>query len=179
MTDIRIEHLDRDRLSEARKLVWRIFPLQNPFERVSFWAIANRNSPLMRGMMAFVGVADILDFWGAIDQETGTLVGTTGLYQYTRDAAEAVWLAWFCVAPEARRRGIGSRLLDFSIEEAKRTGRKYLRLYTSDRPGAAAAQILYESRGLEVVAKKRRLFHTTIYRELRLELTPNPHFSQL
>ena len=173
MTDIRIEHLERDRLSEARELVWRVFPRQNPFERLSFWAIANRNSPLMRGMMAFVGVADILDFWGAIDQETGTLVGTTGLYQYTRDATEAVWLAWFCVAPEVRRRGIGSRLLDFSIEEAKRTGLKYLRLYTSDMPGAAAAQILYESRGLEVVAKKWRLFYTTIYRELQLDSVGN------
>ena len=68
---------------------------------------------------------------------------------------------------------MGSRLLDFSIEEAKLTGRKYLRLYTSDRSGEAAAQILYESRGLEVVAKKRRLFHTTIYRELRLDLVGN------
>ena len=56
MTDIRIEHLDRDRLGAARKLVWRVFPRQNPFERLSFWAIANRNCPLMRGMMAFVGV---------------------------------------------------------------------------------------------------------------------------
>jgi len=173
MTDIRIEHLERNRLPAARKLVWRCFPRQNPFERLSFWAIANRSSPLMRQMMACVGVADFLDFWGAIDQQTGTLLGTTGLYLYTRDATEAVWLAWFCVAPEARRRGIGSRLLDFSIEEAKRTGRKYLRLYTSDRSGEAAAQILYGSRGLEVVAKKRRLFYTTIYRELRLDLVGN------
>ena len=168
ITDIRIEHLERGRLPDARKLVWRCFPRQTLFERLSFLAIANHRSPHMRRMMAWVGVADFLDFWGAIDQQTGTLLGTTGLYQYIHDATEAVWLAWFCVAPEARRRGIGSRLLDFSIEEAKRTGRKYLRLYTSDRSGEAAAQILYESRGLEVVAKKRRLFHTTIYRELRL-----------
>ncbi len=169
MTDIRIEHLDRDRLPAARKLVWRVFPRQNPIERFSFWAIANRGSPLMRRLMAWADVADILDFWGVIDAETGAVLGTTGLYLHTRDAGEAVWLAWFCVAPEARRKGIGSRLLDFSIAEAKRTGRRYLRLYTSDRPGEAAAQCLYESRGLKVVAKKRHLLHTTIYRELPLD----------
>jgi len=173
MTDIRIEHLERKRLSDARKLVWRCFPRQTFFERLSFWAIANHRSPHMRRIMAWVGVADFLDFWGAIDQQTGTLLGTTGLYQYTCDAKEAVWLAWFCVAPEVRRRGIGSRLLDFSIEEAKRTGLQYLRLYTSDRSNEAAAQILYESRGLEVTAKKWRPFYNIIYRQLRLDLIGN------
>jgi len=97
-------------------------------------------------MMAWVGMAGFLDFWGAIDPQTGALLGITGLYQ-----------------------GIGSRLLDFSIEQAKRTGRKYLRLYTSDMSNEAAAQILYESRGLEIVARKWRLFYTVIYRELRLD----------
>ena len=173
MTDIRIEHLERSRLAEARKLVWRCFPRQTLPERLSFWAIANHRSPHMRRLMAWAGVADFLDFWGAIDQQTGRLLGTTGLYQYTCDAAEAVWLAWFCVAPEVRRRGIGSRLLDFSIAEAKRTGLQYLRLYTSDRKVEAAAQFLYESRGLEVVARKWRPFHTIIYRELRLDLVGN------
>ncbi|MHC4118421.1 MAG: GNAT family N-acetyltransferase [Planctomycetota bacterium] len=173
MTDIRIEHLERDRLRKARKLVWRCFPRQSLFEQLSFWAIEDHASPSTRRIMAWVGVADFLDFWGAIDQQTGKLLGTTGLYQYTRDAAEAVWLAWFCVAPEARRSGIGSRLLDFSIEQAKRTGLKYLRLYTSDMANEAAAQILYESRGLKIVRKKWRPFHTTIYRELRLDRAGN------
>ena len=127
----------------------------------------------MRRMMAWVGVSDFLDFWGAIDRQTGTLLGTTGLYQYTHDATEAVWLAWFCVAPEVRRRGIGSQLLDFSIEQAKRTGLQVLRLYTSDRPNEAAAQVLYESRGLKIAAKKWRPLHTIIYRELRLDPVGN------
>jgi ribosomal protein S18 acetylase RimI-like enzyme len=171
--DIRIEHLEHDRLSDARKLVWLCFPRQSLLERLSFWAIANQNAPYMPLLTAFVGVADFLEFWGAIDQQTGTLLGTTGLYQYNCDVKEAVWLAWFCVHPDVRRRGIGSRLLDFSIEEAKRTGLQYLRLYTSNRPNEAAAQILYESRGLKVTRKKWRPFHTTIYRQLRLDHAGN------
>lgn len=123
-------------------------------------------------------MAGILDFWGAIDEQTGELVGTTGLYQYTRDVTEAVWLAWFCVAPEARRKGIGSRLVDFSIEKAKHTGLQFLRLYTSDRSNEAAAQIVYESRGLEIVARKWRLTHTTVYRELRLDLVTHANVHQ-
>jgi ribosomal protein S18 acetylase RimI-like enzyme len=169
MADTRIEHLDRKQLKEAKKLVRRCFPVQSPGEWLSFWAIANRDSPQMRRMMSWVGVADILDFWGAIDRQTGTMLGTTGLYQYTSDAREAVWLAWLCVAPEARRQGIGSRLLDFSIEEARRSGLPYLRLYTSDMRNEAAAQILYESRGLKITSKKWRPFYQVIYRELRLD----------
>ena len=33
----------------------------------------------------------------------------------------------------------------------------------------AGAQILYESRGLQIVRKKWRLFYTTLYRELQLD----------
>jgi len=169
VADMRIEHLDRDRLSEARKLVWRCFPHQTLPERFSFWAIAHRESPSMRWLMARFGVADFLDFWGAIDSQTGRLLGLTGLYTCRSDVTEAVWLAWFCVAPEARRQGIGSRLLDYAIEQAKGAGRAYLRLYTSDRSNEAGAQILYESRGLQIVRKKWRLFYTTLYRELQLD----------
>lgn len=169
MTGIHIKSLGRDLLPDARRLVWRVFPQQNPIERISFWFIANRDSSPMRLLMKFGGVAEILDFWGAIDNQTGKVVGTTGLYSYINDAAEAVWLAWFCVAPEVRKRGIGSQLLDFSIAEARKTGRRYLRLYTSDDLIESAAQRLYESRGLKIVRKQRRLFYTKIYRELYLD----------
>ena len=168
MTDFCIEHLGQDLLPAARQLVARVFPWQSPIERLSFWAIANRNFPFVRRVMAYVGVADILDFWGAVDSQTKALLGTTGLYLYNRDTSEAVWLAWFCVAPEARGKGIGSRLLDFSIDKAQNSGREYLRLYTSDDPREAAAQRLYESRGLKIVREKKRLFYTKIYRELQL-----------
>jgi GNAT superfamily N-acetyltransferase len=118
--------------------------------------------------MVSAGVADIPGFWDTIDAQTKELLGTAGLYLYTRDALEAVWLAWFCVAPEARERGIGSRLLAFSIEQARATNRRYLRLYTSDDSREAATQRLYASRGLRIVGTKRCLFHTEIYRELCL-----------
>ena len=124
MADIRIEHLERDRMRAAFKLVWRCFPRQSLLERVSFFAIEDHSWPPMRRMMRWVGVADFLDFWGA-------------------------------------------------IEQAKRTGLLYLRLYTSDRPNEAAAQVLYESRGLKVTAKKWRLFYNTVYRELRLDQAEN------
>jgi GNAT superfamily N-acetyltransferase len=168
MAEFYIQELDRSLLRAARKLVWRVFPWQSPVERLSFLAIANRDSPLMRRAMAWAGISDILGFWGAIDSNTKEVLGTTGLYQYNRDAEEAVWLAWFCVAPEARRSGIGSRLLDFSIEEARRSERRYLRLYTSDSRNEAAAQRLYEIRGLKVVVSKNRILYTTLYRELAL-----------
>ena len=143
--NVRIEHLERDRLSDARKLVWCVFPHQGPFERLSFWAIANQRSPHVRRMMAWVGIAGFLDVWGAIDRHSGALLGTTGLYQRTHDAQEAVWLSWFCVAPEARRKGVGSQLLDFSIHEAEYTGLQYLRLTANGRAPINCSAILSTS----------------------------------
>lgn len=102
MTDIRIEHLGDDRLSAAPKLVGRVFPHEGLPERFRFWAIANRRSPLARKLMAWHAITEFLDFWGAIDCESDTLLGATGLYVCTHDEEEAVWLTWFCVAPEVR-----------------------------------------------------------------------------
>jgi len=166
---IQIEPLTIDKLPEASELVKRVFPWQSPTERMSFWIYAHRDIPLARAIMKASGVSDIIGFWVAMDTEAKRVLGTTGLYSYRRDASEAIWLAWFCVAPEARGHGVGSRLLDFSISEARRTNRQYLRLYTSDDHREAAAQPLYESKGLRVVRKKRRVLYTEIHRELALK----------
>jgi GNAT superfamily N-acetyltransferase len=52
------------------------------------------------------------------------------------------------VAPHERGQGIGKQLLAFSLEEARKTGLPYLRLYTGDDPIEREAQRLYESFGL-------------------------------
>ncbi len=107
-------------------------------------------------------------YW--VGTENGKLIGTTGIYELKKDAKEANWLSWFCVHPEYRGRGIGSKLLDYAIKKAKINRKKYLRLYTSpDDPNEKAAQKLYEKKGFKITGKgKKRGKYKIVYRELKL-----------
>ncbi len=116
--------------------------------------------------MRFLGVKDIINIWVAINDQ-GKVIKTTGLYRYLNDEKDAGWLFWFCVAPEERGKGVGKQLLLFSIDEAKKSGAKYLRLYTSDAPDEKKAQMLYEKYGLMEKTRQKKLFWTKIVREMR------------
>jgi GNAT superfamily N-acetyltransferase len=90
----------------------------------------------------------------AVDKENRVL-GTTGLYQTAKDQGEALWVGWMSVRPAFRGKGIGQKLVDFSIDEAKKQNVDYLRLYTSTYRGERAAQPLYEKAGFKVVGEMK------------------------
>jgi ribosomal protein S18 acetylase RimI-like enzyme len=99
----------------------------------------------------------------------GEVVGTIGLFRTLEDFREALHLGWFAVAPEARRSGIGSRLLLHAIEEARASGVAFLRLETSDAGDESLAQPLYDACGFRVTRTRvnswGRAHWTTIWRE--------------
>ncbi|MFZ5599681.1 MAG: GNAT family N-acetyltransferase [Bacillota bacterium] len=165
---IRIVPISHDTLVQAERLVAQVFPFQNLAERLSFTAFAKKDNRIVRVITRLFGVNELINFWVALN-ETNRVVGTTGLYSYLRDCDEAVWLAWFCVAPNERGKGIGKQLLAFSIEEARKIGLPYLRLYTGDDPIEREAQRLYERFGLKEIRRERKLFYSKIFRELRLK----------
>lgn len=90
----------------------------------------------------------------AVDKENRVL-GTTGLYQTAKDQGEALWVGWMSVRPAFRGKGIGQKLVDFSVDEAKKQNVDYLRLYTSTYKGERAAQPLYEKAGFKVVGEMK------------------------
>jgi ribosomal protein S18 acetylase RimI-like enzyme len=103
----------------------------------------------------------------------GAVAGTINLYRKLDDWREALHLGWFAVAPEARRRGIGTTLLRHAVTEAEASGVPFLRLETSDSGDERFAQPLYEAFGFAVVRTRQdswgsRARWTTIWREKRL-----------
>jgi len=92
-------------------------------------------------------------YWLAVDKD-GKVLGTTGLYETGRDKSEAAWMGWMSVRDAYRGQGIGKRLVDFSIDQAKADGKQYLRLYTSTYKGEAAAQSLYDREGIKLVGSE-------------------------
>ncbi|MCK4588871.1 MAG: GNAT family N-acetyltransferase [Nanoarchaeota archaeon] len=111
-------------------------------------------------------------YW--VSEDLSKIAGLTGLAWSKSDRGK-VWLGWFCVDPDYRGRGIGSRLLDHTINQAGRNGFREFRVWTSTLPSEREAQKLYESRGLIVYEKERirknktrKQSYTHIYRRLRL-----------
>ena len=167
---MRIEALSWANVRRAAALAGRVFEPELLSPRLAFWASLLLPDVVLRCL----GYRN-LQYWVAVaDDNEGKVLGTTGLYSTRKDRYEARWLGWFCVAPEQRGQGLGARLLDHAIAEACREGAKLLRVETSDDADEAAAQRLYESRGLtvrKVQATSRG--YSKVYRELLLRPAPD------
>ena len=154
-------------MGQAESLVRSVFRGMSPIERFSFIAIRDPSSLAGRLLLYLAGVKDKVAFDVCVD-EADVVLGTTGLYRYKKDFGEAVWVAWFCVDPKARGRGVGQALIDHTVLRAQNAGFNRIRLYTSTDPNEAAAQRLYERNGFKEVGRKKGVFSTTIFREKSL-----------
>ncbi len=157
-----IEPLSWASLRQAAALTDQVFHTEVLSPRLSFLA----SLLLPDSALRCLGYRK-LRYWVAVTEENdGGVLGTTGLYSTRKDHYEARWLGWFCVVPDRRGQGIGGQLLDHAIAEACSEGARLLRIETSDDPGEAAAQRLYENRGL-VVTKMQETFrgYKKLYRE--------------
>lgn len=160
-------------MGQAESLVRSVFRWMTPFERFSFVAIRRPQSFAGRLLMFLAGVKDIVSFDVYVDEDN-LVLGTSGLYRYKKDCDKAVWVAWFCVDPKARGRGIGQTLIEHTVARARLAGVSLIRLYTSTDPNEAAAQRLYEKNGFVELRRKKGLFTTTIFRERKLDLAEQP-----
>lgn len=91
-----------------------------------------------------------------IDSQERTLRTKLAGYIVARMGADELHINNVAVREEYRRRGIGRRLLDSIIEEAKRAGATaaYLEL----RAGNKAALALYEECGFRVTARRKQYY---------------------
>jgi len=142
---IEIVPFDALKRRQATALVDRVFPSQSPIERLGLRLFQTRWQWLLR----LCGIVDAR-FWLASERET--VLGIVGLYEHRSNRHEALWLGWFAVAPEARGKGVGGRLLRHAINEARASGRRSLRLYTSTDPNEEAAQAVYERHGFRITS---------------------------
>lgn len=83
------------------------------------------------------------------------VVGVTGLCPDKYRWPGILWINWLYVSPSHRRRGIGTALLDFSIETARGLGGRKLYLDTSSDASYSAATALYEKSGFVLEGKLR------------------------
>ena len=145
---IRIESLKKETLEKAIDLVNKVF-LEQGNETAEICFRASLNPEKYKNFLLRNQITE-LKYWIAIDL-SGKVFGTTGLYCYQTDEREAHWLGWFCVDPALRKKGIGTRLLGFSISMARKRYKRLLRLYTSTDPNELDAHRLYERHGFKLM----------------------------
>jgi GNAT superfamily N-acetyltransferase len=110
------------------------------------------------------------DYWVVLDEITQKVIGLTGLYAF-KDAVNEAWLGWFGVAEIARGKGLGKKLLEWTMNKAREEGYTVFKLYTTTDPNEAAAQKLYENLGLKVVqeVEEHGSQYKTLYRQCDLK----------
>lgn len=151
----RIEPLGADRLEEAIELTRSLFWYGTDRR----WAAADLRHSVAEQQHPRKW------YWVAIN-ERGELVGITGLYREPRDRPSLIWLGWFGVHPHHRNRGLGTRLLKFTIEVAIARGYSTMRIYTSTDPNEIQAHRLYERFGFVRDPGRRRGEYLTFSRPL-------------
>lgn len=89
-------------------------------------------------------------YWVALYH--GRVVGLTGYYYKPEDRHEAVWGGWTVCDPKIKASASRAKMmmLQKTVIEARATGRKYLRLYTTTVPAEAQANHLYDRIGMKV-----------------------------
>jgi len=78
-------------------------------------------------------------------------VGVTGLYEW-KNEKKKYWLGWYCVIPKERKKGYGSKILNWTLSRAKKLRGKTFWIYTTSK----RAQKFYAKRGFKKSSKKAK-----------------------
>lgn len=162
---IRFERLSQERLEEALVIIGVTFP-----DSLAAVTDIYKTSLENNKEDEHWKTRRILEYWMAIDTVTNNIVGLTGFYQLTKHTTDEIWLGWYAVDPKVRGNGIGRKILEWTIGEARKRGYVYFRLWTTTDPGEAVAQKLYDSMGLNIYKKEldEKSGDTILFRELKL-----------
>ena len=134
--DFKIIMLSKRRLEKSIKLIENSFNISKDdldHPRKFLPASLDPKTKENRGVYDSTGCKEV-KYFITIDEKTGKVIGIVGYYTNNFDYKEADWLAWFVVDPNYRRKGIGKKLLEFIIKNARKRGKKFLRLSASTQP---------------------------------------------
>jgi GNAT superfamily N-acetyltransferase len=161
--------LSSENIDDAIRLVREVFP--DDFDTDDSPEVAYRVSVDGEAHKEFITRhrLDILKYFIVKNEEQKT-IGVTGWYTVLDEPKDIIWLGWYCVSKEERRKGFGKEILEWTIDRARDMGYKRMRLYTTTHPGEATAQILYEKLEFKLYATETTpgVDYTTLFREKEL-----------
>lgn len=102
--------------------------------------------------------SEMLDYWFAADRHTyvavlgGEVVGTFWLRANQPGLGSHVANAAYMVSPEAKGKGVGRRMAEYSLDEARRVGFKAMQFNFVVKSNTVAVR-LWQSLGFEIVGE--------------------------
>lgn len=132
----------------------------NEADKEQIWEIIK---PVIRRGDTYVFAPDsskekMLGYWCAADKKTyvaesgGELLGTFYIKENQPDLGAHVCNAGYIVSPEAQGRGIGRRMAEFSLKQAKRLGFRAMQFNFVVKTNAGAVR-LWQSLGFEIIGE--------------------------
>ncbi len=86
-----------------------------------------------------------------VGRKGDAVIGMTGLHTYSWGPPDVTWLGWFAVAPSLHGAGIGRRLIQHTIDDARTNGYRALFVETYSDDTFAQARSFYEHMGFTKV----------------------------
>ncbi|MEI6040421.1 MAG: GNAT family N-acetyltransferase [Candidatus Berkelbacteria bacterium] len=145
---IKVEPLNRGNFDEAIELLNIVFAYDTPHSQQAF--LSSIDPEVYKKYKATGEIFGKNLEYFVVKNNDGKVIGTTGFYNKDDDDSDVTWLGWYCVDPDFRGQGFGQEILDWTIDEARRRGKKYMRLYTSTRPEEKSANLMYEKNGFKL-----------------------------
>lgn len=112
--NIRYEQINKDNIRLGAKIQYEIFPFASSY--VQYLDYINRSEPVKLPVYYLIYFNDIA-------------VGTVGLYEMD-EYPDTIWISWFGILKEYRKKGFGKKILFDTIEMSKKYNKKWLRLFT-------------------------------------------------
>jgi len=166
MVDFDIVPLSPENLKEALSLVLEVFEVYTE-EDPNVWFPASIEPWKYKSLYEREKVRDCR-YFVAIEKTSNKVIGTTGLYHLATEPEDVAQVGWYCVAQVYRGRGIGKKILEWTIKLAHNEGNSKLRLYTSTRRDLAAANAVYHKLGFRIIKTEDWEKHKLTYWELDL-----------
>lgn len=81
------------------------------------------------------------------------IVGICGIYSWKQHPKDICWLGWYAVLPEYRNKRIGSKLLKYTLNYAKKKGYRIFCIETTNHRNQSEARDLYKRFGFKKVGQ--------------------------
>jgi predicted N-acetyltransferase YhbS len=136
--NIQFKPLTESNFDQIVPILARVFPKESNEAEQELNAFLNGEPSQDDGGQTF-----LTDQWITFD-ESNKAVGTIGLYRYEFCDDNEYWLSWFGVDQKLQGQGIGSKLMNFVLEELEKRKAISLSLWTKPhhRPGMSNNQTL-------------------------------------